>query len=143
MYGIREQQLKRYYRDAKRLEGETGPNLISLLEGRLDNAVFRAGLAQTRPQARQMASHRLFMVNGRPVDIPSYPLKPGDTVTVRESKKKLPFFSSIEKRLQNVAAPSWVSLVPKDFGFEITATPTYEEANVGVDVRAVVEYFAR
>ncbi len=142
-YGIREEQLKKYYREALRAQGETGQNMISILESRLDNAIFRAGFAQTRAQARQMASHRFFSVNGRPTNIPSYALRAGDEVLVLDSKKDASYFSTFEKRMQGVRAPSWIELSPKSFGFKIMGTPEFEEANVGVDVRAIVEYFAR
>lgn len=143
MYNIREEQLKKYYKKARRAGGETGPNLIVLLERRLDNAVFRAGIAQTRRQARQMTTHRFFAVNDRPVDIPSYLVKPGDVIVVRLTKREASYFSSFAKRMQNVRLPSWISLAPKEYSFAVTAMPAHEEANVGADVRAVVEYFAR
>lgn len=143
IFGIREGQLKRYYKMARLGQGETGPSMIALLERRLDNAVFRAGLAQTRPQARQMATHRFFTVNKRPVDIPSLLLKPGDVIAVRESKRKSAYFSNFEKRMQGSRPPSWIKLVPEDYGFEVAGLPTDDEANLGIDMRAVVEFFAR
>lgn len=143
VFGIREQQLKKYFWKARRVPGETGPLLIQTLERRLDNAIFRAGFAQTRPQARQMASHKFFTVNGHPVDVPSYQLKPKDIVQVRNSKQATAYFKNFEKRMQNVRPPSWISINPKEFNFVVAAVPTYEEANLGVDIRAVVEFFAR
>ncbi len=143
IFGLREEQLKRYYTRALKFKGQTGPTLITLLERRLDNAIFRSGFAQTRPQARQMTTHRLFTVNGKAVDVPSYSLKKGDVVAVRESKRVKSYFSSFEKRMQNADSPSWILVNPQEFSFTVTATPTYEEANVGVDVRVVVEFFAR
>lgn len=143
IYGIQEQQLKNYYAQAHRSKAETGPQLVVLLERRLDNAVYRAGFAPTRPAARQMATHRLLSVNGRPVDVPSYRLSVGDVVTVRENKRGKTPFSNFEKRMQNVKAPSWMTLNPADFGFTVSSLPSMPEANVGVDVQAIVEYFAR
>lgn len=143
IYGIREQQLKKYYNQARGAEAETGPQLVTLLEQRLDNGVFRAGFAPTRKAARQMATHRLFTVNGRPVDVPSYRLKHGDVVAVRQGKRSKPIFSNFEKRLQNVKTPSWIVLNPAEFSFSVSSTPTLQEANVGVDIQAIVEYFAR
>jgi len=90
-----------------------------------------------------MTTHRLFAVNGKPVDVPSYSLKPGDKVTVRTSKQGKSYFSSFDKRMQNFVAPSWILTNPEEFGFTVTTTPTYEEANIGIDVRVVVEFFAR
>lgn len=143
MFGLREEQLKRYYERALKFKGQTGPTLITLLESRLDNAIFRSGFAQTRPQARQMTTHRLFTVNGKAVDVPSYSLKTGDVVSVRESKRAKSYFSSFEKRMQNPNSPSWILVNPAEFSFTVTTAPSYEEANVGVDLRLVVEFFAR
>lgn len=143
LFGLREEQLHRYYERALKFKGQTGPTLVSMLERRLDNAIFRSGFAQTRPQARQMATHRLFAVNGKPVDVPSYSLKIGDVVSVREGKKSKAYFTNFEKRMQNVQAPSWVLINPEEFSFKVTNIPSFEEANVGVDIRAVVEFFAR
>ena len=143
IYGIQEQQLRNYYTQAHRSKAETGPELVVLLERRLDNAVYRAGFAPTRQAARQMSTHRLLTVNGRPVDVPSYRLKPGDVVAVRESKRGKALFSNFEKRMQNVKSPAWLLLNPTEFGFTVTALPTMSEANVGVDIQAIVEYFAR
>lgn len=143
IFGIREEQLRRYFREAHSSKGETGPTLVTLLERRLDNAVYRAGFAETRPQARQMATHRLFMVNGRSVDIPSLLLRPGDVVSIREGKRSKALFSNFQKRLQNARPPSWVEIDPATYSFRITGSPTMEEAALGVDVQAVVELFAR
>lgn len=143
MYGIQEQQLRNYYAQAHRSQEETGPELVVLLERRLDNAVYRAGFAPTRPAARQMSTHRLLTVNGRPVDVPSYRLKPGDVVSIREGKRVKSIFSNFEKRMQNVKPPAWLVINPAEFGFKVSSLPTMAEANVGVDVQAIVEYFAR
>ena len=143
LYGIREEQLKNYYKKALRSKEETGPALITMLERRLDNAVFRSGMAQTRPQARQMSTHGFFTVNGVPVDIPSYLLKTGDVVAVKENKRSKPYFSNFDKRMQSVRTPSWVSITADDYSFKFTALPDVEEANVGVDMRAIVEFFTR
>ncbi len=143
MFGLREEQLKRYYKQALKVKGETGPTLVTLLERRLDNAVYRAGFAQTRAQARQMTTHRLFTVNGKAVDVPSYSLKSGDKVAVRESKKGKSFFTSFDKRMQNYQGPSWIIINPAEYGFTVASAPSYEEANIGVDMRVVVEFFAR
>lgn len=143
IFGIREEQLRKYYREAKRSSEETGPELISLLERRLDNTVYRAGFATTRGAARQMTTHRLFTVNNRPVDVPSYRVKPGDVVSVRENKRGKALFSNFEKRMQNVNAPSWILIDGGTYSFKVTGDPQVSEAMVGVDVQAIVEYFAR
>lgn len=143
LYGISEEQLRRYYHEAQRRGTETGPTLVELLEQRLDNAVFRAEFAVTRRQARQMVSHRLFVVNGRPVNVPSLQLNVGDLVQVREGKRSKSYFSNFSKRMQNAHSPSWILLDVDSFGFKVTSLPTADEAVLGVDMQAVVELLAR
>lgn len=139
IFGVRERQLKRYYSEAQGARQETGLILVQLLERRLDNALYRAGLAVNRPQARQMASHRLFMVNGRSVDVPSLRLSIGDEVRVKESKQKKSYFTNFAKRMQNVSQSAWLELDVKNFAFKVVAEPTAAEARLGVDMQAVVE----
>jgi len=143
IYNIREEQLSRYYTDARKAKLETGPALISLLERRLDNALYRAGFSETRPAARQLASHRLVEVNGRPVTIPSHRLQPGDIVSIRQGKRAKPLFNNFAKRMQNVTTPTWITVDADEFRFTVNGVPTAEEAAIGVDIRAVVEYFSR
>ncbi len=143
VFGIREEQLRKYYAQAKRSPEETGRELISLLEQRLDNAIYRAGFAPTRAAARQMSTHRLFAINGRAVDVPSIRLRSGDTISVREGKRGKALFSNFEKRMQNVHTPGWIVVDDQNYAFKVTSKPTLEEANLGVDVQAIVEYFAR
>lgn len=143
IFGVREEQLRRYYKLSRKSRAETGPALIAFLEKRLDNAIFRAGFAETRPQARQMASHRLFTVNGRAVNIPSYQVRVGDVIGIKESKRGKNLFLNFEKRTQNMRPPSWIEIQNQDFAFKIVGEPTVQEAGLGVDIRAVVEMFAR
>jgi len=144
IFGIREAQLRRYFREARAGRGkETGPYLIELLERRLDNALFRAGFAETRAQARQMASHKLVTVNGRSVNIPSYRLRPGDVVQVKESKRGKSHFANFEKKMQNVQLPGWLAAQPNEFSFSVTGAPSPQEAKLAVDTQAVVELLSR
>lgn len=143
IYGIREEQLSRYFHEAHRSTAETGPYLVELLERRLDNALFRAGFAETRPAARQLASHRLVTVNGHAVTIPSLRLKKGDVVEIKTSKRTKPLFTNFVKHLQNVPPVTWLQITPENFAFKVTALPAADEAGLGVDIRAIVEYFAR
>ncbi len=143
IYGIREEQLRRYYKEAQKATAQTGQVLVELLERRLDNALYRAGWAPTRKSARQMASHKLVTVNGRVINIPSIRLKKDDVVAVKDSKRSKEVFANFEKKLQNAALPSWIQLDPKGYAFKVVDTPSVEEAAVGVDIRAVVELFAR
>ncbi len=143
IYGLREGQLRRYYAEALKAEEETGPRIIQLLESRLDNALFRAGFAPTRAAARQMASHGIVEVNEHSVNVPSLRLTPGDIVRIKVTKRKSVLFENFVKRLQNVALPSWITLNAEGYSFSVTTLPQAEEAGVGVDIRSVVEFFAR
>lgn len=142
-YGIREEQLRKYFRNARKHTGNTGQELIRQLESRLDNAIFRSGMAETRQHARQMASHKIFLVNGKPVNIPSLQLKKGDMVTVKESKRKNAYFSNYEKKMQGAKTPSWILNDTENFGFKVTDAPDPEEGGAGVAVQSVVELLAR
>lgn len=143
IFAVRETQLKNYYWKAKRSKGQTGAKLLVALERRLDNAVFRAGFAVTRPAARQMVSHGYFQVNGKVTNVASYPLKPGDVISIKESKRKKSHFVAFPKSLQNVTPPPWIVLDPNAFSFRIMAWPQPADSPVGVDIQAVVEFFAR
>lgn len=143
IFTIREGQLKKYYEAAHNKDEETGPYIIKILESRLDNAIYRAGFATTRAQARQMATHRLFTVNGRPVDVPSVLLKENDVVAVKENKRGKAYFENFDKKMQNVRTPEWVLVDPSSLSFKVVGAPNMEEANLGVDIKAVVELFAR
>lgn len=143
IFGVRENQLKRYYREARRAREETGLALVQLMERRLDNALYRAGFAVNRAQARQMASHRLMEVNEKPVDVPSLRLKEGDEVKVKENKRNKSYFTNFAKRMQNVPLPSWLELDVENFAFRVVGEPKTEEAKLGVDVQAIVELLSR
>lgn len=143
IYAVRETQLKNYYLKAKRSKGRTGAELLAALERRLDNAVFRAGFAVTRPAARQMVSHGYFRVNGKVTNVASYSLKPGDVISIKESKRKKSHFVAFPKNLQSVTLLPWIVLNPDTFSFKISAWPQPEDSPVGVDIQAVVEFFAR
>lgn len=143
IYGLRDKQLRRYYEEALKSSEETGPRIIQFLEMRLDNALYRAGFAPSRPAARQMASHGIVEVNGRSITVPSLRLLPGDTIRIKETKRKSILFENFEKRLQNVALPSWITLDAAGYAFKVVSEPIPEEATIGVDVRSVVEFFAR
>lgn len=143
IYGLREKQLRRYYAEALKGSAETGPRIIQLLEMRLDNALYRAGFCVSRAAARQMASHAIVEVNDRSVTVPSLRLLPGDTVRIKASKRKSVLFDNFEKRLQNVALPTWITLDAAGYGFKVTGEPLPEDTTIGVDIRSVVEFFSR
>lgn len=143
VFGIRERQLRNYYEEAQRSDKSTGQQLIEFLERRLDNAVYRAGFAQTRSAARQLVSHGFFEVKERGVNIPSMRLKKDMVVAVKKHKWSKGPFANFPKSLQNVETPSWILLNAEAYSFKVTGMPTADEANLGVDVPAVVEFFAR
>lgn len=143
IYQLRERQLRKYFMEAQKSKNETGPYMMELLERRLDSAIYRAGFAETRAQARQMASHRLFTINGRPVDVPSCRLKNGDKIAVRAAKRKKAYFSNFEKRMQNVQVPDWIQLEVGGYGFQVIGAPSAEDISVGIDLQAIVELLGR
>lgn len=144
-YGLLEKQFARLMNEAGRRPGLAGENLLQLLELRLDNAVYRAGLATSRRAARQLVSHGHFELNGRRVDIPSIRVKAGDVIIVRQKSTKSGYFSNIDDVVNNsVQAPlSWLKSDVKKLKIEITGLPTREEAEVDINEQLIVEYYSR
>ena len=145
LYGLLEKQFAKLMAEATKSEGLTGEKLLELLERRLDNAVYRAGFAITRRQARQLVSHGHFLLNGRRIDIPSIRLNPGDVLEVRAKSQKSEYF----KNLANIVAAStqsplsWMKADAKKMKIEITGLPKREEAEVGINEQLIVEYYSR
>ena len=140
LYGVLEKQFSKLMKEAIRAEGLTGENLLQFLERRADNAVYRAGFATTRRQARQLVSHGHFLLNGRRIDIPSIRLKPGDILEVRPKSQKSAYFKSIPAEPVSL---SWMKVDAKKFKIEITGLPKREEAEVGINEQLIVEYYSR
>ena len=141
VYGVLEKQFRKYYHEATRVRGVTGEVLLQLLERRLDNVIFRMGLASSRPQARQFVRHGFIEVNGKRTDIPSFNVKPGMTIKVIE--KKTDFF---KKRLEGVTAPrvpSWLSFEADKLTGAIVSLPTREENDTPANEQYIVEYYSR
>jgi len=143
MYGILERQFSKYYREAIKRKGEAGQNLLNLLEFRLDNVVYRLGFATTRAQARQMVSHALVEVNGKKVNIPSYQVKVGDVVAIREIKRKLKLFTNISERLKQYQAPAWLALNPENLSGKVLDVPGKDDKEMLFNVRAIIEFYSR
>lgn len=143
-YGISEKQLVRYVRTATE-QNATDPaqSLIVQLESRLDNAVYRMGLAATRALARQMVSHGHITVNGRKVTIPSYSLKEGETIAVREGSRDKKLFSELTEKLKDHAGVSWIQFDPQTKEGNVTGHPAGDTRELGFDVRTVLEYYSR
>ncbi len=145
LYGLLEKQFARLMSEAARRDGLTGENLLQFLELRLDNAVYRAGLATSRRAARQLVSHGHFELNGKRVDIPSIRLKAGDEIVVRAKSTKSGYFSNIDDVVNNsVQAPlSWLKSDVKKLKISITGLPKREEAEADINEQLIVEYYSR
>jgi small subunit ribosomal protein S4 len=143
MYGILERQFRGYYKRAAQLKGSTGENLLRLLEGRLDNVVYRMGFAATRAEARQLVSHKSIEVNGKVVNIPSAQLKAGDSVVIREkAKKQLRIQSAIEISGQ-VGLPGWVDVDSKKMAGVLKSLPDREDILPDINENLVVELYSK
>ena len=143
MYGVLERQFRRYFAEADRRRGNTGVNLLSLLESRLDNVVFRMGLASTRAEARQLVSHRAIEVNGQSVNIPSYSVKAGDVVAVREkSKKQARIIESLELAKSH-GFPAWVDVAADKAEGVFKKSPDRDEFGADINENLIVELYSR
>ncbi|MFQ5522439.1 MAG: 30S ribosomal protein S4 [Acidimicrobiia bacterium] len=142
MYGVLEKQFRRYYKEAARRPGITGENLLQILEQRLDNVVWRSGLAATRPQARQMVNHGHFLVNGRKVDIPSYQVKPGDVVTVKERSRDLIVIQhAIDTQARPV--PEWMDVDLEARKIMILDRPRRDQIDTDINEQLIVELYSK
>jgi small subunit ribosomal protein S4 len=142
IYGVLEKQFRRYYREANRRSGITGTTLLQLLETRLDNVVYRAGFARTRPQARQLVNHGHFLVNGRKVDIPSYAVRVGDVVTIKErSVDVFPVLQSIDTL--DRTSPEWLDVDPAERRVAVSTMPSREQIDTQIQEQLIVELYSR
>ena len=143
MYGILERQFRRYFAEAERRKGNTGSNLLMLLESRLDNVVYRMGFGSTRAEARQMVSHKSITVNGTSVNIASYLVKPGDVVAVREkSKKQLRIIDAV-KLAEGQGMPNWVTVDAAKLEGIFKKTPDRDEFGADIKEALIVELYSR
>ncbi|HMR73207.1 MAG TPA: 30S ribosomal protein S4 [Candidatus Saccharibacteria bacterium] len=145
LYGLLEKQFSLLMKEATRMEGKSGENLLQLLERRLDNAVYRAGFALSRRAARQLVSHGHFMLNGRRVDIPSIRLKAGDVITVRPKSTKSGYFSGLDEVIKDANQPTfgWFKSDPKKMTITVTGLPQRSEAEADINEQLIVEYYSR
>ena len=143
MYGVLERQFRRYFAEAERRKGNTGENLLVLLESRLDNVVYRMGFGSTRAEARQLVSHKALTVNGQVVNIPSYSVKVGDTVAVREKAKKQLRVTDAVKLAESVGLPAWVKVDPAKLEGVFTKTPDRDEFGAEINESLIVELYSR
>ncbi|MBW1667728.1 MAG: 30S ribosomal protein S4 [Deltaproteobacteria bacterium] len=143
IYGVLERQFRRYYERAEKQKGITGTNLLMLLECRLDNMVYRMGFASSRTQARQLVRHSHFLVNKRKVNMPSFQVKVGDVVEVREGSRKLPVILEAMETVVRRGIPSWVEVDKENFRGTLKALPTREELTMPIQEQLIVELYSK
>lgn len=143
MYGVLERQFRRYFAEAERRKGNTGANLLSLLESRLDNVVYRMGFGSTRAEARQLVSHKAVTVNGRVVNIPSYSVKVGDTLGLRENARKQLRVQDALKLAEAAGMPAWVQVDISKMEGVFKKTPDRDEFGADIKEALIVELYSR
>jgi small subunit ribosomal protein S4 len=143
VYGVFERQFRRYFDRAQRQTGLTGVNLLILLESRLDNVVYRLGFADSRAQARQLVQHGHFAVNGAKVNIPSFLVKAGDVVSVRESSKPNSHFKDLPQLLDATRIPAWLNLDVTNLTGTVVNAPSRGDVDVTLSEQLIVEYYSR
>jgi small subunit ribosomal protein S4 len=143
IYGVLERQFRRYFKQAQRLKGNTGENLLVILESRLDNVVYRMGFASTRAEARQLVSHKAVQLNGKSVNIPSISVKPGDVVSITEKAQKQVRIAEALELATQMLIPEWVSVDAKKFEGVFKKVP--DRADIGGDIQEnlIVELYSR
>lgn len=142
IYGVLEKQFRKYYEEAARAKGDTGNLLVSILEKRLDNVIYRTGLGTSRNQSRQLVNHGHFKVNGKRVDIPSFIVREGDVITVKKEANN--YFKNLRENLKGAGqVPSWISFDAKKLEAKVNALPTEKEAELDVNIHQVVEYYSK
>ena len=143
VYGVLEKQFRGYYEKAVRMPGKAGDNLLIQLESRLDNVVFRLGYAATRREARQLVNHGHFTVNGKKVNIPSYQVKPGMVIELKESSRKIERFKENVEANSSIAVPRWLEFDPNTLVGKVVAAPTREDIEFPVEEHLIVELYSK
>ena len=143
IYGVMEKPFRNYYKKADKKKGMTGENLMIMLESRLDNVVFRMGFARTRKEARQVVDHKMFLVNGKSVNIPSYSVKAGDVIEVREKSKNLQRFKEIIDVTGGRIVPDWLDVDIDNLQGTVKEMPTRDQIDVPVDEMLIVELYSK
>jgi small subunit ribosomal protein S4 len=142
MYGVLERQFRRYYAEAARQRGITGDNLLRILESRLDNVVYRSTLAATRPQARQLVSHGHFLVNGKKVDVPSYQVRAGDVISLRERSRNLIVVQHSHDTAE-IVVPEWISVNFDDREIVVNDLPNRGQIDTPIQEQLIVELYSK
>ena len=143
IYGVLEKPFRNYYEKADKMKGLTGLNLMTMLESRLDNVVFRLGFARTRKEARQIVDHKFVLVNGKQVNIPSYLVKAGDVIEIKESKKGLQRMKDIVEVAGGRLVPEWLDVDAEKLQGTVKELPTREQIDVPVDEMLIVELYSK
>jgi small subunit ribosomal protein S4 len=143
MYGVLEGQFRRYFEMADRAKGVTGETLLQLLERRLDNIVYRVGFATSRSEARQLVRHGHFRVNGRKVNVPSYLVRAGDTVSVRDRSQKVTRIQGALELAQRRGVPDWLEVTPESFAGRVKALPVRSDLTMPINEKLVVELYSK
>ena len=143
IYGVLEKPFRNYFAKAERMKGLTGPNLMVLLESRLDNVVFRMGFARTRKEARQIVGHKHVLVNGKCVSIPSYRIKAGDVVEIKENKKTMQRYKDIVEATGGILVPAWLDVDLEELKGTVKELPNREMIDVPVNETLIVELYSK
>jgi small subunit ribosomal protein S4 len=143
IYGVQEKPFRNMYEKAERMPGLVGTNLMQLLELRLDNVIFRLGFARTRRESRQVVSHRHVTVNGKIVNIPSYKVKPGDVIEIKEKSRSLTRFKEILEANANVTVPAWLEVNRETLSGKVNEVPLREQIDVPVNETLIVELYSK
>ena len=143
IYGVLEKQFRRYYEKAEKMDGKAGENLLMLLETRLDNVVFRMGFARTRREARQVVDHKHILVNGKCINIPSYQIKAGDVIEVKEANRTMQRFKDIAEVTAGRLTPEWVDVDKENFKGTVSTLPKRDQIDVPVDEMQIVELYSK
>ncbi|RAJ95316.1 30S ribosomal protein S4 [Aliidiomarina maris] len=143
MFGVLEKQFRNYYKEAARLKGNTGENLLQLLEQRLDNVVYRMGFASTRAEARQLVSHKAVVVNGQVVNIPSFTVKPEDVVSIREKAKKQARIAAALELAEQREKPTWVEVDNKAMEGTFKRLPERSDLSAEINEQLIVELYSK
>lgn len=143
MYGVLEGQFRRYFKEADRRRGVTGETLLQLLEGRLDNVVYRLGFATSRPQARQLVRHGHFTVNGKRADVPSYALRAGDRIEVRQGSAKNPAIQYAMEEVKGRGVPEWLEVDGEKLEGRLASVPRRDQLNLPIQEQLIVELYSK
>jgi len=143
IYGILERQFRRHFAEAERRQGQTGENLLRILETRLDNVVYRLGFADSRAQARQMVTHGHFDLNGRKTDIPSALVKAGDVLTIREGSRGMDHFKTAMEQIGRKTIPAWLQADAGNFAGRVLAAPVRTDIDSQLQEQLIVEFYSR